>query len=50
VADPRSNRALLDAADGWIAAALLARRECLATFDRNFVPLLPARQLVLLNP
>lgn len=37
-------------ADGWIAAAVLARRECLATFDRDFVPLLPARQLVLLNP
>ena len=37
-------------ADGWIAAAVLARCECLATFDRDFVPLLPARQLVLLNP
>lgn len=37
-------------ADGWIAAAVLAHRECLATLDRDFVPLLPARQLVLLNP
>jgi len=37
-------------ADGWIAAAVLARRECLVTFDRDFVPLLPARQLVLHYP
>jgi predicted nucleic acid-binding protein len=35
--------------DGWIAAAVLARRECLVTFDRDFVPLLPARQLLLLE-
>jgi predicted nucleic acid-binding protein len=35
--------------DGWIAAAILARRECLVTFDRDFLPLLPARQLVLLE-
>jgi len=35
--------------DGWIAAAVLARRECLATFDRDFVPLLPSRQLLLLE-
>lgn len=37
-------------ADGWIAAAVLARCECLATFNLDFVLLLPARQLVLLNP
>ena len=37
-------------ADGWIAAAVLARRECLATLDRDFTRLLPARQLVLLRP
>ena len=36
--------------DGWIAAAVLARRDCLVTFDRDFVPLLPSRQLVLLKP
>ena len=35
--------------DGWIAAAVLARRECLVTFDRDFMPLLPARQLLLLE-
>ncbi|MCS5698908.1 hypothetical protein NZK32_07620 [Cyanobium sp. FGCU-52] len=34
---------------GWIAAAVLARRECLVTFDRDFVPLLPSRQLLLLE-
>jgi hypothetical protein len=28
-------------ADGWIAAAVLARRECLVTLDRDFVLLLP---------
>ena len=33
--------------DGWIAAAVLAPREGLATFDRDFVPLLPSRQLLL---
>lgn len=37
-------------ADGWIAAAVLARSECLASFDRDFDFLLPARQLVLLKP
>ena len=36
--------------DGWIAAAVLARHECLATFDRDFVALLPSRQLQLLEP
>jgi len=30
--------------DGWIAAAVLARRDSLVTFDRDFVPLLPSRQ------
>jgi len=29
---------------------VLARSECLVAFDRDFIPLLPARQLVLLNP
>lgn len=35
--------------DGWIAAAVLSRDECLATFDKDFVNLLPCRQLVLLE-
>jgi len=35
--------------DGWIAATVLARQECLATFDRDFRRLLPARQLLLLE-
>jgi toxin-antitoxin system PIN domain toxin len=35
--------------DGWIAAAVLARQECLVTFDRDFLPLLPSRQLLLLE-
>lgn len=35
--------------DGWIAAAVLASRERLVTFDRDFVPLLPSRQLLLLE-
>lgn len=35
--------------DGWIAAAVLSRDECLATFDRDFVNQLPSRQLVLLD-
>jgi toxin-antitoxin system PIN domain toxin len=34
---------------GWIAAAVLARRQVLVTFDRDFLPLLPARQLLLLE-
>lgn len=34
--------------DGWIAAAVLARRECLATFDQDFIKLLPSRQVLLL--
>ncbi|MEI8252156.1 MAG: TA system VapC family ribonuclease toxin [Synechococcus sp. ELA057] len=36
--------------DAWIAAAVLTRSDCLVTFDRDFVPLLPARQLVVLTP
>jgi predicted nucleic acid-binding protein len=36
--------------DAWIAACVLQRRETLATFDRDFVRLLPANQLVLLKP
>jgi hypothetical protein len=36
--------------DGWIGAAVLARRDCLVTFDRDFVPLLPSWQRVLLKP
>ena len=35
--------------DGWIAAAVLARRLVLVSFDRDFLPLLPSRQLVLLE-
>ena len=35
--------------DGWIAAAVLACRERLVTFDRDFMPLLPSRQLLLLE-
>ena len=35
--------------DGWIAAAVLTCRERLVTFDRDFVPLLPSRQLLLLE-
>jgi uncharacterized protein len=35
--------------DGWIAAAVLNRNECLATFDRDFIALLPPRQLLLLE-
>ena len=35
--------------DGWIAAAVLARRQVLVTLDRDFLPLLPSRQLLLLE-
>ncbi|MEB3296363.1 MAG: TA system VapC family ribonuclease toxin [Cyanobacteriota bacterium] len=35
--------------DGWIAAAVLARQEKLVTLDRDFVALLPPRQLTLLR-
>lgn len=36
--------------DAWIAASVLQQRETLATFDRDFVRLLPAKQLLLLKP
>ncbi len=36
--------------DAWIAASVLQRKETLATFDRDFVRLLPAKQLLLLKP
>lgn len=36
--------------DAWIAASVLQRNETLATFDKDFVRLLPAKQLVLLTP
>ncbi len=36
--------------DGWIAAAVLARQETLVTLDRDFLALLPSRQLTLLSP
>jgi toxin-antitoxin system PIN domain toxin len=36
--------------DAWIAASVLQRQETLATFDRDFVRLLPAKQLLLLTP
>jgi uncharacterized protein len=35
--------------DGWITTAVLAGRDRLVTFDRSFEPLLPARQLLLLE-
>lgn len=35
--------------DGWIAAVVLARQDCLLMFDRDFVSLLPPRRLVLLE-
>lgn len=35
--------------DGWIAAAVLERQETLVTFDRDFLPLLPPRQLMVLT-
>lgn len=34
---------------GWITAVVLARQDCLVTLDRDFVPLLPPRRLVLLE-
>ena len=36
--------------DAWIAASVLQQRETLATFDRDFVRLLPGKQLLLLTP
>jgi len=38
-----------DIPDAWIAACVLERQETLATFDRGFVRLLPAKRLVLLQ-
>lgn len=35
--------------DAWIAASVLQRQETLATFDRDFVRLLPVNQLLLLT-
>jgi predicted nucleic acid-binding protein len=35
--------------DAWIAASVLQRQDTLATFDRDFVRLLPANQLLLLK-
>jgi predicted nucleic acid-binding protein len=35
--------------DAWIAACVLDRQEVLATFDRDFVRLLPEQRLVLLT-
>ena len=34
--------------DGWIAAAVLARRDTLVTFNWDFLALLPRRQLLVL--
>ena len=39
-----------DVPDAWIAASVLQKQETLATFDRDFVRLLPAKQLLLLKP
>lgn len=55
VAASRSDHPHHCCAMDWLEGALAAaargdRRECLVTFDRDFGPLLPARQLVLLNP
>ncbi len=36
--------------DGWIAACVLQHQEVLATFDRDFVKLLPNKNLQLLLP
>jgi toxin-antitoxin system PIN domain toxin len=38
-----------DIPDAWIAACVLERQETLASFDRDFVRLLPAKRLVLLE-
>ena len=35
--------------DAWIAASVLQREETLATFDRDFLRLLPPKQLLLLS-
>ena len=36
--------------DAWIASQVLEHREVLATFDRDFMQLLPASSLLLLKP
>jgi len=36
--------------DAWIAACVLQNKEVLATFDRDFISLLPAKRLHLLLP
>jgi uncharacterized protein len=39
-----------DLPDAWIAACVLQQQEVLATFDRDFVRLLPSKRLQLLKP
>ncbi|MBK7549684.1 MAG: PIN domain-containing protein [Rhodoferax sp.] len=39
-----------DMPDAWIAACVLQQQEILATFDKDFIRLLPANQLHLLQP
>jgi toxin-antitoxin system PIN domain toxin len=53
---PRLKKLCLDLAlsdnevpDAWIAASVLQRQETLATFDRDFVRLLPMEKLILLK-
>ena len=36
--------------DAWIAALVLDQKEILATFDADFIQLLPAKNLLLLEP
>ncbi len=36
--------------DAWIAASVLQQQEVLATFDRDFIRLLPSKRLQLLKP
>jgi predicted nucleic acid-binding protein len=36
--------------NAWIAASVLQRKKTLATFDRDFVRLLPPQRLLLLKP
>lgn len=38
-----------DLPNAWIAASVLQHKETLATFDRDFVRMLPAKQLLLLS-
>jgi uncharacterized protein len=39
-----------DLPDAWIAACVMQQQEVLATFDRDFVRLLPSKRLQLLKP